>query len=174
MKQKKYRQKAASNKRNLTDRFLKTVKPGPTRTLVWDTKVEGLVLAIEPTGHKMWCYYYRHHNRTRWYRIATLGRLGLRDARDEARRLNAKRTLDPNYDPQAEKVAARQAGTFEDLAKRYIEEHAKQRLKSWQQSEFKINRYLLPRWRHFQATAIRRADVRAMFNAITNAGAPIA
>ena len=53
-------------------------------------------------------------------------------------------------------------GTFADLASQYVELHAKKHNKSWQQAENLVARHLLPRWGKLKASAITRADVRAM------------
>lgn len=65
-------------------------------------------------------------------------------------------------DPAAEKKAERGAGTFADLHRRYLEEHAKKRNKSWRQAEALVNRHLLPRWGKLQASTIHRSDVKQM------------
>ena len=58
------------------------------------------------------------------------------------------------------------AGTFADLAARYLEQHAKRHNKSWQQGDKLIRRHALPRWGKLQATTVTRADVKAMMASI--------
>jgi hypothetical protein len=65
-------------------------------------------------------------------------------------------------DPAAEKKAERGAGTFAELAERYLSEHAKRHNKSWEQPDRLVRRYLLPKWGKLQATTISRADVKAL------------
>jgi integrase len=69
-------------------------------------------------------------------------------------------------DPAAEKRAERSAGTFADLAARYLEQHAKRHNKSWQQGDKLIRRHALPRWGKLQATTVTRADIKAMMASI--------
>jgi integrase len=69
-------------------------------------------------------------------------------------------------DPAGEKRAERGAGTFAELADRYVEHYAKRRNKSWSQADKLIHRHALPRWGKLQATSINRADVRAMMSRI--------
>lgn len=161
-------------RRALTDRFVKTVAPTDRRAYYHDAQVEGLVLVVERTGNRSWRLYYRHGGRPRWYTIGNARRLGLKDARDEAGRLNARMTLDSTLDIQVELSEARAVGSFEELAKRYVEEKAKPNLKSWRQSQYKIDTYLLPRWKNLQATTIRRADVRRLHSELTAKGSPVA
>ena len=158
----------------LTDRFVRNVEPGDALERYWDVQQGGLVLFVTPKGHKGWNLYFRFGNRVRWYTIGSAYRIGLADARAEAKRLSARMVLDPDFDPQAEKVARRKAGTFGELAERYLEEYAKPRLKSASQSEYKAQKYLLPRWKNLPASAIKRSDVKSMFRSITNSGSLVA
>ncbi len=160
-------------KRRLTDAFVKKVEPRPARTMYWDTVAEGLVLQVQPTGHNSYKLYYRFGERPRWYSIASAGRLGLKEAREEAGRLNARMALDPTLDVHAEKAAVRKAGTFEELAARYVEEYAKRRNKSWKQPDALVRRYLLPVWGKRLINDIQRSDVRAVFRKITDEGSPV-
>ena len=68
--------------------------------------------------------------------------------------------------PAADKRAERGAGTFAELAERYVEHYAKRRNKSWAQADKLIRRHALPRWGKLQAASISRADVRAMMSRI--------
>ena len=56
-------------------------------------------------------------------------------------------------DPAAEKRAERGAGTFADLAARYVERYAKKKNKSWRQADTLVRRYALPRWGKLQAAS---------------------
>ena len=163
------RPKAPPNRRPLNDRFVKTVKPEAKRVLIWDTLQRGLALQVEPTGHKSYKLVYPFGGRQRWYTISTA--IGLKEARKTARKKLA--AVENGVDVQAEKIAARKAGTFEDLAARYLEEYAKRRNKSWKQPEFLVRRYLKPVWGKLQARTITRGDVRTVFRRLTNAGTPV-
>src|SRR5262249_25680686 len=108
---------------------------------------------------------YRHHNRPRWYPLGAADAVGLADAR----KLAAELMLDviKGKDPAAERKAQRGAGTFAEMATRYIEEHAKKRNKSWKQADYLVRRHLLPMWGRLSAKAIARSDVRAVMGKIT-------
>ena len=54
------------------------------------------------------------------------------------------------------------AARFADLASQYVKLYSKKHNKSWKQAEKLVARYLLPRWGKMKASAISRADVRAM------------
>ncbi len=159
------------NHRYLSDPFIKTVQPDTTRTLYWDTKQPGLVLSVESTGHKAFKLIYSFLGRSRWYTIGPVTQLGLKEARQMARDRLAD--VYRGRDIQAERRAARGAGTFEELAERYREEHAKLRNKSWRQADTLVHNHLAPKWGKLPAHKIARADVRAVFNKITHDGSPV-
>jgi integrase len=153
------RPKRAARKRNLTELYVQKAKPEKSRFLVWDTKQHGLALQVEPTGGKAWKAIYSFHGRPRWLNIGKIGKIGLKDARRLA--LKAMLAVAEGKDPAAEKKAERGAGTFAELAARYVE-HAKTVNKSWAQGARLVARYATPRWAKLQASSLARADVKGM------------
>jgi integrase len=71
-------------------------------------------------------------------------------------------------DPAAERKAQRGAGTFAELAARYLE-HAKRKNKSWEQAARLVRRCLLPRWGKLVAKSISRADVKGIKESLADA-----
>src|SRR5262249_38035211 len=63
-------------------------------------------------------------------------------------------------------LALRGRGSFEQVAARYVEEHARKRNKSWRQADALVAKYLLPRWAKLDIGSIRKADVKAAIAAI--------
>jgi hypothetical protein len=48
----------AKRKRQLTDLFVKKLRPDQRAFLVWDAKQHGLALQVQPTGARAWkCIY---------------------------------------------------------------------------------------------------------------------
>src|SRR6516162_5842189 len=162
------RPKRAARKRQLTELYVQKAKPETSRFLVWDAKQHGLALVVEPTGAKAWKAIYSFHGRPRWYNIGKATAIGLADARTLAAEVIL--AVARGKDPQAERKAERGAGTFAELAARYVE-HAKSRNKSWAQGARLVERYATPRWGKLQASSITRADVKAMLARIE--GAPV-
>jgi integrase len=145
------------NRRTLTELFVRKVRSDVTPINIWDEKARGLVLRVHPTGRRAFKYVYSR-GRPRWYHI---GDVGLADARRMAARI--KLAVAEGKDPAAERRAQRGAGTFADLAERYVEEHAKKNNKSWQHTRDKLVRpHLIPRWGKLDAKSITRSDVRAL------------
>jgi integrase len=69
-------------------------------------------------------------------------------------------------DPHADRLALRGRGTFEQVAARYVQEHARKRNKSWRQGEALVTKYLLPRWGALDIGSIRRVDVKVAIAAV--------
>ena len=156
---------AAPNKRNLTELYIKKTAPRERTFLVWDTYQRGLALQVRPSGHKAWKCVYTHHGRPRWYHIGNAAAIDLSDARKLAHRIMF--AVAEGKDPAAEKKAEHSKGTFEELATRYVEEHAKRRNRSWKQADALVRRHLLPRWGKLQAADISRSDVKTAIAGIT-------
>lgn len=156
----------AANRRRLNDLMVKRLRPQRDKAfLVWDTYQRGLAVSVQPTGHKAWKCIYTFHGRPRWYSIGDAAAIALADARKLTARIMLQ--VADGKDPAAERKAARGKGTFEELAARYVEEHAKRENKSWKQAEALVRKHLLPRWGKLQAADITRADVRAMKSRIS-------
>src|SRR5262245_14012874 len=119
-----------------TNLFVKraSLRPG----LFWDIEQKGLALAVRPTGHKSYKAIYSYHGRPRWYHIGDAKAIDLgQGGKQGPRGMNA---VAEGSDPQAERKAKRMAGTFEELAKRYVEEYAKNKNKSWRQADKLVRR----------------------------------
>jgi integrase len=162
---------AAPHRRKLTELYVKKAK-GERRAgafNVWDTYARGLVLRIQPTGHRAFKVVYRIHARPVWYHIGDARKIALDHARNIAIRIAAR--VAEGGDPEAERRAEQGAGTFGDLQSRYVESYAKKHNKSWKQADALITRHVLPRWKTLAADRISRADVKALMNRIE---APIA
>jgi integrase len=88
----------------------------------------------------------------------------LSDARRIAAKLRA--AVAEGRDPAAERKAERGAGTFAELAERYVEEWSRRRNRSWKQADTLVRKYLLSRWSRLDCKSITRADVRAAIGRI--------
>ena len=159
---------ALANKRVLTELLLQRLRPRAQRFLVWDSKQNGLALQIRPNGLRAWKVIYNFRGRTRWFHLGAGNAIGLKEARELAR--DIMYAVAKGEDPQADKRARRNAGSFTELAERYVEDHAKRRNKSWRQADALVRRYLLPHWGKLEAKAINRSDVRL---AIGRIAAPV-
>jgi len=152
----------AKNKLTLTELFIKKTKlaAGP----YYDAKERGLLLLVQGSGRRSFYFMYNVRRRgTRWYNI---GWISLADARRRAIDLRAE--VANGKDPQAEKLAQRDAKSFGDLHQRYLTEWAQRRNKSWRQADYLVRKHLLPRFGRLDAKSVTRADVRAAIGKIAS------
>jgi integrase len=144
----------------LTELGVRNARPAQTAYLIWDTHQRGLALRVQPTGSRSWVAVYSRHGRPRWLHLGKADAIALSDARTMA--AEAMLAVAKGGDPAAEKKAERGAGTFADLARKYLEQHAKKHNKSWRQGAALVDRFAIPRWGKLQAASIMRADVKQM------------
>src|SRR5215831_18831621 len=156
----------APNRRRLSEAFAKTVRSDSARVVVyWDTLQRGLALSVQPSGHRAWkCVYTIRGRGARWYHLGDARAIALADARRLASKIMYQ--VAEGGDPHADRLALRGRGSFEQVARRYVEEHAKKRNKSWRQADALVTKYLLPRWGKLDIGNIRRTDVKAAIAAI--------
>jgi integrase len=163
------RPKRPPRKRQLTELSVRKAQPEPAAYLIWDARQHGLALQVQPTGSKAWKAIYSRYGRPRWLHLGNASAIGLADARTLAGEAMLK--VAKGQDPAAEKRAERGAGTFAELAAKYLAEHAQKNNKSWRQADALVRRHVLPRLGKLQASTITRGDVKAMMARIE---APIA
>ncbi|ACL72843.1 integrase family protein [Thioalkalivibrio sulfidiphilus HL-EbGr7] len=67
-----------------------------------------------------------------------------------------------------------QGPTVEELARRYIEEYARQHKRSWKRDHEHLERDVLPRLGEMLAGSVTRGDIREMLSGVAARGAPVA
>src|SRR5215472_11410144 len=152
--------KRPARKTKLTELAVRKFMPESTDYLVWDSHTRGLALKVMPSGSKAWKAIYSFHGRPRWLHLGDASVIGLADAR--LMTAEAMLAVARGRDPAAEKKAERGAGTFAELAERYVEQYAKRHNKSWKQADALVRRFALPRWGKLQASSVTRTDVKQM------------
>jgi hypothetical protein len=82
-----------SRHRKLTDFVVRNTKPEHRAFNIWDLEQRGLVLRVQPSGHKSFRVFYRHGGRARWLHLENALAITLDAARDLAAetRLAARR-----------------------------------------------------------------------------------
>src|SRR5215831_11248316 len=101
---------AAPRKRKLTALLVAKAKPQAVSYMTWDTLQRGLALRVEPSGYRAWKVVYRYNKRPRWYHLGAADAIALAQARVLAQEVML--AVARGKDPQAERKAARGAGTF--------------------------------------------------------------
>jgi integrase len=155
-----------------TARYVSTLKPPASgQKDHWDASMPGFGLRVSAGGQKSWVVMYRHEGVKRRYTIGNYPAMSLADAREQA--ADILRAVAHGADPAYSKKVARKAETFADLAKEYLERHAKLKKRSWRKDDLAIERDLLPRFGRTKAKNVTRRDVLAMLDEIVERGAPI-
>jgi len=160
-----------------TDRGAASAKPGPAGARI-DYVVKGeRGLRLRVTGDKagnvtrIWSLLYTRKSDSKKCRL-TLGEYPVLSLA-EACRLAGRHRSDARdgKDPAGERREAKQALTFETLAERWLERHAKIKKRSWQEDERMLRSNLLPALGAMKAEAITKSDVLRVIHGIMDRGA---
>lgn len=90
---------------------------------LWDAEVKGFGVVITPAGSKSFILNYRNQdNRSRRKTIGKYGHLTLEQARDFARELTYR--IAKGEDPVQQDEMQRSQPTFEEVAKRFLDDHS--------------------------------------------------
>jgi integrase len=151
------------NRRTLTERLVASLRAGEKERFVWDAKLPGFGVRLRPGMTAYYVVQYRTTARKQRRR-----RIGLTTAlKVEQARRRAKDWLDvvgDNRDPAGERDAIIKGKTVEDLAGRYIKEHAKpyKKLSSVAEDERLIEARVKPELGSTKAAAVSEADIRKL------------
>lgn len=159
----------------LTDAKCLVLKPGPRRRFIPDALCPGLILQITPQGHRSFMLrgiWPGGANRVRRL-LAEVGVIDIATARDTARQWIA--LLAQGRDPQLElakqrrSTAAEAALTFGAVAAAYIHARLRGRRQGARGAK-EINAELVAHWGERPITAISRADVIRLVEAVRARG----
>jgi integrase len=166
---------------SLTERTAKGAKPGEQRYTLWDGKVAGLGLRVEPSGLKTFIVRYRSNGGGRGApeRLIVIGRYGaatmtVEQARQEAGRVLAIVKL--GGDPGAERHQKRGMPTFAEVAETFLIEAAKIAVARPQEARLRSNtirnyrsllyRHVRPAFGSLKIDAVTTADVQRLHRRI--------
>ena len=152
----------------ITKRVVDTVvAPASGEVNVWDSEVPGFSLRVRSTGSRVYVVEYR--NRAQRKRRVTLGRHGrltVEQARDLARQVLA--AVARGEDPAEERRERRSAPTFDELASRYLEQHAvpKKKVSSTAADARVLRLYVLPSLGRRTVAEVGLKDVASLHSAM--------
>jgi len=156
----------------MTDRWVSGVaaKDGK-RTEYRDKKVRGLLLRVTPKGEKSWAVLYRRSSdgKRRRYTIGSYPEFSLQEARKKALDITAR--VAREEDPAGEKQERRKAESFEELAMRWLERHAKVKKRSWREDEKRLAHDLLPCIGGMKAAEVTKRDIIRAIDIVADRGA---
>lgn len=146
----------------LTDKRVRSLKPRDSDYEVSDARLPGFGVRISPYGLKTFFYRYQTDGRRRRKGLGPFHESGdLANARRQAETIRGLVLL--GEDPSSRLPSSTQssnARTFGDVARRWMEEYAKPRKKTWRQDLQKLERNVYPKWDHTPIDSIGPADVR--------------
>jgi integrase len=157
----------------MTARSIEAIRPPASGQIdYWDADSSGFGLRVSAGGRKAWVAMYRHGNVKRRLTIGTYPALSLAEAREKAA-IAHHAVQYSGTDPAAAKKAERAAETFAELARDYIERHAKRQKRSWRKDQLILEKDALSRFGKRKAKDITRRDIITMLDEIVSRGAPI-
>ena len=154
----------------LTVNGVERAEPKEARYERPDAGLPGFYLIVQPTGAKSFAVRYRAAGKPKKLTIGSYPQLTLEAARKLAR--DAFADLARGKDPAQEKAARKHSTglpeTVDDLAKLFLERHAKVNTRegSWRKTESILNRDVLPKWKGRRLDSLHRRDVIALLGGI--------
>lgn len=156
----------------LTKRRIEDAQCNPTKpTYLWDTTLAGFGVKVLQSGKKNYIYKFRAYGggrsaRTRWATIGRYGVIPLESARNIAREFAT--AVARGEDPQADKLAKREAPTLGDLWRRFDAGDMKRLKPATKRDYHSLWRNILePNLGKRRVADISRADVDSMHSALS-------
>ncbi len=160
---------ARGNTVEFTDKFIKSLKPPATgRAQYWDRSVTGLSLRVTHAGRKSWSYSYRFNGKNQRLTIGPYPLVTLKQAREKARQ--AWNAVWEGGNPAAEKRVFAPDNTFQAVSAEFIERYCKQHNRTWQETERKFKRYLLPKFGSRLVADISRGEIIEFLDTMVKRG----
>jgi integrase len=158
---------------HLTDTLIRKLPAPPTgNRITKDDRVRGFGIRVTAAGAKSFILNYTIAGRERRMTIGEFPAWTTLAALEEAKRL--KREVDRGIDPLEQRIAAREAPTVRDLAKRFLEDHASTRRRSYLvQNTLILNRWILPELGNVKVADLRSAHVERLHRKVTKSGATV-
>jgi integrase len=146
-------------RKRLTEEGVRKLKPTPDKQIdYFDTGLPGLVLRVSYGGTKTWRALYYVNRKPRMHKLGRHPTLKLKPARDAARKFLE--------DPQ-KALARSAAGTFQEVAEDFVRRHVEgNKLRSKDEIERCLKKYVYPRWKDRPFIELRRGDVSALLDKI--------
>lgn len=149
----------------LTRKLIGELAPAAAEYCVWDTQVTGFGVRVRPGGGRSYVLFYRLGGR---FRKLTLGKAdggyGLDEARDRA--IEKLQDVREGVDPQAQKVADRNAITVAELTDLYLEEgpalKPNKKAASWETNRIMFDCHIKPLLGRRLAREVTAMDVSRM------------
>lgn len=157
-----------------TDPYVRNLKTTKRMENFWEGNGDGFGVRVYATGAKVFFFVYHFDGKARYLNLGKYPNCSLGDARKKHR--DALGKLDKGIDPLTEKelaeVERRKTPTVAELAKDYLEKHAKPNKKDWKKDEGCLKNDVVPAWGKRKVTDIKKRDVILMLESIIDRGSP--
>jgi integrase len=161
----------------LTVKAVENAKPGAARREIPDGEVRGLYLQVFPSGKTSWCFRYRFGGLTRKLTIGASPEIGVKDARDLARKAHVQvaNGIDPGAVKRASKIVER-TPVDHDLVEKVVAQFLTRHVKKLAPSTFRevtrlMKKDVLPVWRGRRLSEITKTDIHAVLDSVVDRGA---
>lgn len=151
---------------NLTKKGIEALRAGKERRTLYDSRVPGLGVMVQPTGHKSFFWFRKVRGRPTWQTIGEFPALSVENARGEAEDRNSKlaqwkaRGWD-GPDPFERRRDLTLGAVLEDYVERQLRSHAKNPDAAVKAARWKFDRYL-EKWKSRPLGSVRREDVSSL------------
>ncbi len=151
----------ASHHINFTKAALANAPPPAKggRDYYYDTREQGLAMALTPAGSRTFYLYKRIDGRPERLLLGKFPDLSVENARKAA--ATEKGKIAAGLNPQNEKRAIRDEMTFGALFTEYLEKYSKVHKRSWAYDEREVNKFL-SHWFKRKISAIDKAEVERL------------
>ena len=150
----------------LTKRVIDSIEADVNRQIIIrDGRLEGLRLRIRPTGRKTFEYRYRFEGRDKLFVVGDYGNITCEEALDFATMLagDIARGLDPQTRKSGQREEDKNALTFRDAVKLYLEQGPREkpdkRPKSWEIDRANLERHANPVFGSYLLRTITSDDI---------------
>ena len=152
-------------RKKLTEEGVRKLQPLPNKQVdYYDGIVPGLVLRVSYGGAKTWRVLHYVNRQTRVHGLGRYPILDVAQAREKARLF----LQDP-----AKALAQGEPGTFKQVAENFLKRHVEANgLRSQDEIERCLHKYIYPRWQDRKFVEIKRGDVAALLDGIEDKNGP--
>ncbi|HYN14444.1 MAG TPA: site-specific integrase [Terriglobales bacterium] len=151
----------------ITQRTLDALEaPAAGNRVTFDAEIPGFGVRITANGVISFVLDYHIHGRQRRYTFGRYPEITVWQARDKALKLRA--AVRDGHDPLQERAEERAEGLVSDLAKDYLDRHARihKRPSSLRNDEGMLTRIILPKLGRLRVTAVGQRDIASLHGSL--------
>ncbi len=143
----------------LTKMVVEAIAPGPRDSYTWDAQLPGFGVKVTPKGARIYILKYRASGKQRWMTLGRHGEITAEQARTKAVRLRG--AIAEGIDPSRVRDDRAAEPTIDELADRYLAEHAEPHKKASSAEEDRRNLmlHIRPALGEVKTTDITRQDI---------------